>query len=100
MPAAAAALLKAHWALGGAGVILVLPLPKEDALHAADLADHLERAEQDAAEAGLRGAARTPFLLDRLAKLTNGATLRANQTLILANARLAARVAAVLLEGA
>ena len=42
---------------------------------------------------GIRGGARTPFLLSRLAELTGGRSLRANQSLILANARLAAQVA-------
>ena len=99
-PTEAAALLNAHWALGGAGVVLALPLLKEDALDAADLALHLERAEQLAVEAGVHGGARTPFLLARLAELTDGATLRANQALVVANARLAGRVAAALIGGA
>jgi pseudouridine-5'-phosphate glycosidase len=47
----------------------------------------------------VRGPALTPFLLARLAELTDGRTLRANQALIVANARLAARVAAALATG-
>ena len=97
-PAEAAALLAAHWALDGAGVVLAQPLSQEEALHADALAAHLERAEELASEAGVYGPARTPFLLARLAELTAGATLRANRALVLANARLAARVAVALVE--
>jgi pseudouridylate synthase len=95
-PQEAAALLKVHWALGGAGVVLALPLPKEVALDIGALVGPMERAEQLAADANVHGGARTPFLLARLAELTDGATLRANRALVVANARLAARVAVAL----
>ncbi len=97
-PKEASTLLNAHWALGGAGVVLALPLPKEEALDVGALLDHLEQAEQMAADAGVQGGARTPFLLARLAELTGGATLRANRALVVANARLAAQVAVALTE--
>jgi len=56
--------------------------------------------EQLAEDADVHGGARTPFLLARLAELTDGATLRANRALVLANARLAACVAVALAGGA
>ena len=93
-PAEAAALLDAHWRLGGAGVVVAQPLPAETALDPADFHKALVRAESQARTAGVRGPALTPFLLARLAELTEGRTLRANQALIVANARLAAQVAA------
>lgn len=46
-----------------------------------------------AAEASIHGPALTPFLLARLAEITRGQTVRANQALIAENARLAARIA-------
>jgi pseudouridine-5'-phosphate glycosidase len=92
-PEEAAALLTAHWALDGAGVVLAQPLPAEAALDPVEFGIALTRAEKDAAEAGIRGPALTPFLLARLAELTQGKSLHANQELVLANARLAARVA-------
>ena len=52
--------------------------------------DALRAAEGDAKD--VRGAAVTPFLLSRLAGLTNGRSLVANRALIVANAGLAARV--------
>jgi len=99
-PAEAAALLSAHWALGGAGVVLAQPISKEESLDAASLAKHLARAKQLAEDADVHGGARTPFLLARLADLTQGATLQANRALVLANARLASRVAVALAGGA
>jgi pseudouridine-5'-phosphate glycosidase len=98
-PEEAAALLDAHWRLGGAGVVLAQPLPQETALEPEDFHKALVRAESLARAAGVRGPALTPFLLARLAELTDGRTLRANQALIVANARLAARVAAALAAG-
>lgn len=98
-PQEAAALLDAHWRLGGAGVVLAQPLPAETALDPSDFHKALVKAESQARAAGARGPALTPFLLARLAELTDGRTLRANQALIVANARLAARVAAALASG-
>jgi pseudouridylate synthase len=98
-PAEAAALLDTHWRLGGAGVVLAQPLPAETALEPADFHKALVRAESQARAEDVRGPALTPFLLARLAELTDGRTLRVNQALIVANARLAARVAAALAGG-
>ena len=95
-PVAAAALLTAHWDLGGAGVVIAQPLPEGDALDPGEFAVALEQAERLAAEADVRGPALTPFLLTRLAELTGGRTLKANRALIVANARLAARIAVAL----
>jgi pseudouridine-5'-phosphate glycosidase len=98
-PAEAAALLKAHWALDGAGVVLAQPLPADVALDAGEFHAALAEAERQAKAARVGGAALTPFLLARLAEITEGKTLRANQALIVANARLAARIAAALVQG-
>jgi pseudouridine-5'-phosphate glycosidase len=98
-PGQAAALLQAHWELGGAGVVLAQPLPAGDALEPAVFAPALAAAERDAVRQGVRGPARTPFLLARLAELTGGRTLRANQALIVANAHRAAEVARALGQG-
>ncbi len=95
----AARLLHGHWALDGAGVVIAQPLPAELALDPQEFARALAEAEQEAAEARVRGPERTPFLLARLAILTEGKTLRANQALIVANARLAARIAVAFSEG-
>jgi pseudouridine-5'-phosphate glycosidase len=92
-PAEAASLLAARWALGGAGVVLARPLDAGAALAAEEFEMALVVAERQAAARGVRGPALTPFLLARLAEITAGRTLSANQALIVANARLAAQVA-------
>ncbi len=98
-PQEAAALLDAHWRLGGAGVVLAQPLPLEMALEPNEFHTALVRAESRATAEGVRGPALTPYLLARLAELTEGRTLKANRTLIEANARLATRIACFLTSG-
>ncbi len=92
-PEQAAAAFAAHVALGGAGLVLANPLPDADAIPQAEFDAWLAEAELDAACAHVGGAKLTPFLLARIAELSDGRTLTANKTLIVNNARLAARVA-------
>lgn len=91
--AAAAALLRAHWELGGAGLVLAQPVERTVALEPEAFTSALSSAEQEAVGVGVRGKELTPFLLSRLAQLTEGQTLKANHALVIANARLAAQVA-------
>lgn len=92
-PSEAAAVFAAHVRLGGRGAILAQPLD-EDVAVAPDVFESAMRlAEAEAAMQKVTGAKLTPFLLARLADLTVGQTLAANQALIIANARLAAEVA-------
>jgi pseudouridine-5'-phosphate glycosidase len=95
-PEEAAELARAHWALGGGGIVVARPLPEEMALSAEELAVALAESERLALEARVSGPALTPFLLARLGELTEGRTLRANRELIVANARLAAEIARAL----
>jgi pseudouridylate synthase len=92
-PDEAAAAFAAHVLLGGGGALLANPLPDADAVPVAEFEAARTTAEMDAEQADVTGARLTPFLLKRLAELTNGQTLRANRTLIVNNARLAAQVA-------
>jgi pseudouridylate synthase len=92
-PNAAARLFTAHVRMGGGGVVLAQPVAEDVALTVAEVDALLGQAEREASERGIRGGALTPFLLSRLAALTGGRSLRANQALIVANARLAAEVA-------
>jgi pseudouridine-5'-phosphate glycosidase len=89
----AAQLIVYHWQLGGAGVVLAQPVPVAEALEPALFHQVREQAERLAHEQGVTGPALTPFLLARLAELTGGQSLRANRALLLANARLGARLA-------
>jgi pseudouridine-5'-phosphate glycosidase len=92
-PKEAANLMHAHWALGGGGIVLAQPVEKHAALDPNEFLDALSEAEQTAIGVGVRGKELTPFLLSRLAEITEGQTLRANHALVIANARLAAQVA-------
>jgi pseudouridine-5'-phosphate glycosidase len=92
-PGGAARLFAAHVEMGSAGAILVQPVGEDVALVANEVEAAIGRAEAEATSRGIRGGALTPFLLSRLADLTGGRSLRANRSLILANARLAAQVA-------
>jgi len=98
-PDEAAALLAAHWSLGGAGVVIAQPLPEAVALDPSGFATAWRQAEELAREQSVRGAARTPFVLARLAELTDGRSLAANRELIVANAALAGRIAVALARG-
>ena len=58
------------------------------------------RANADAEAAGIHGPELTPWLLARIAAITDGASVRANTALIVNNARVAGRLAAALVARA
>ena len=97
-PGEAARLFAAHTRMGGGGTLLAQPISEAVALAAGEVEEAIRQAEQDAASNGVRGGALTPFLLARLAHLTGGRSLAANQALIVANARLAGHVAAAVVS--
>ena len=74
-------------------VLLCQPVPAEAALPADDTNRLVDAAWEEAQRASIRGADVTPFLLDHVARSSDGASLRANLALLLNNARLAAEVA-------
>jgi pseudouridine-5'-phosphate glycosidase len=89
---------RAHRALGTA-MLVVQPPPQEYALPPAELDALLQQAIDECAAAGISGAATTPWLLARLAELSDGRTLAVNRALLAANARLAGMIAHALTEG-
>lgn len=89
----AAHVFAAHVKFGGGGALLCQPCPANVAIPAEEYNAWLEVAEEDARQTNVTGPRLTPFLLSRLAELSGGRTLSANQALLLANARLAAEVA-------
>ena len=100
-PAEVAAMARAQWESGlGGGLLVTCPIPEADALPESVFADALAQAERDADEAGVMGAAVTPFLLGRIATLTGGASVAANRALLLNNTTWAARIAAALATSA
>jgi pseudouridylate synthase len=91
---AAAHLVATHLALGlPAGIVACVPPPEEAALSESDARSAVERAIRDADEAGIGGPALTPWLLARIATLTQGASIRANVALIVNDARVAGELA-------
>ena len=88
---------KAHWEAGLQSAILVAnPLPKEDAISSSEMEPFIEQANHEARDKGIHGKEVTPFLLKRIAELTKGKSMRANLSLLLNNARLAAQIAKAL----
>jgi pseudouridine-5'-phosphate glycosidase len=88
--AEATRIARAHWELGGGGLLLARP-PAESL---EDVEPMIEEALARAAEQGVAGQDVTPFVLSFLHERSGGATLRANRELVVANAALAAEAAA------
>jgi pseudouridylate synthase len=88
--AEATAIARAHWELGGGG--LLLARPPDESLD--DVEPLIEEALALADERGVAGQDVTPFVLSFLHERSGGVTLRANRDLVVANAALAAEVAA------
>jgi pseudouridylate synthase len=87
----AARIARAHWELGGAG--LVLARPPDESL---DVDPLIEAALAEAKRRGLKGPPVTPLVLSYLHEASEGRTLTANRALVAANATLAAEVAVAL----
>jgi pseudouridine-5'-phosphate glycosidase len=92
-PAQAAAVVKAHRRYSGSGVLLANPIPIESemdkALHDRLLAEGLELVRGK----DVHGSDVTPVLLEHFHTASGGASLDANEALVLSNARLAAEIA-------
>ena len=88
----AARVAKAHWRLGGAG--LLLGRPPDEPLD--DVEPLIEEALAAAAAGGVSGQAVTPYVLAHLHRESGGRTEAANKALVAQNARLAGEVAGAL----
>ena len=86
----AARIARAHWRLGGGGLVLAQPPPTS----LDDVEPLIERALGEAERQGVRGQAVTPFVLSFLHSASDGRTLAVNRELVVANAGLASEVAA------
>jgi pseudouridylate synthase len=94
--AGAAAIARVHLELGLAGLLVCVPAPEAEALPGDVARAAVERAIRDAETAGIHGPATTPWLLARIAELTDGASIRANTALIVNDARVAGHLAVAL----
>jgi pseudouridine-5'-phosphate glycosidase len=88
--------LRVHFQLSASGVLIVTPVPQEAGADRKDLDRWIATAMAEASREGVTGKRVTPFLLERLEKLSGGKTLQANSALIRNNARVAARIACAL----
>jgi pseudouridine-5'-phosphate glycosidase len=93
----AAAVIRAHEAMGlESGLVICNPVPEADALDDRVAREAIEQAIREAEHTGVTGAAVTPWLLARVAAITDGASVRANIALIVDNARVAGELAGAL----
>ncbi|MFJ9778377.1 pseudouridine-5'-phosphate glycosidase [Amycolatopsis sp. NPDC101161] len=95
-PKQAAAVVAAHRAYAGSGVLLANPIPEvsemDKELHDRLLAEGLALV----AERGVHGADVTPVLLEHFHTASGGVSIDANEALVLNNAKLATEVAVAL----
>jgi pseudouridine-5'-phosphate glycosidase len=93
----AAAAIRSHRSLPGAGgILLVQPPPADLALDAAEVEEWIADGMRDAEERGVRGGAVTPHLLAFVARASGGRTLAVNIGLIVNNARAGGAIASAL----
>lgn len=76
------------------GMLVTNPIPSEYAMDFGYINANIDAAIREAGEKGIHGKETTPFLLDKIQKLTGGSSLAANIQLVYNNARLGAQVAA------
>jgi pseudouridine-5'-phosphate glycosidase len=93
---AAARIAAVHLELGLGGMLMCVPVPADEALPEDVSRDAVERSISEGNAAGISGPALTPWLLARIATITNGASVRANTALIVNDARVAGQLAIAL----
>ena len=80
------------------GVLVVVPIPEQDALDQADLDAVIAGALADCDADGVTGAAVTPFVLARIGAATEGRSVPANLALAENNASVAAEIAVAIAD--
>lgn len=75
------------------GMLVGNPIPKEYAMDEEYINSNIDAAVKEAEELGIKGKETTPFLLDKIQKLTSGKSLEANIQLVYNNAALGAKIA-------
>ena len=76
------------------GMLVTNPIPAEYAMDPEYISRNIDEAIAECNRLGIRGKQTTPYLLDKIQKLTGGKSLEANIRLVYNNARLGALVAA------
>ncbi len=89
-----ARLLYTHWDLGfTSGALIANPIPEAYSMDKEEIDKIIDRAIQEADQAGIQGKELTPFLLNRIKELTEGNSLFSNIQLVYNNAAVAAEIA-------
>lgn len=100
-PREQARFLRAKWDLGLAGgVVLSTPVPEASAMSREAIDGFIAQALEEAKQQGIAGKAVTPFLLKRIAALSEGRSLATNIALVKHNAEVGARLAVALVATA
>ncbi len=97
-PNAAADLIKTKYDMGlKGGVLVACPIPEESEIPFEKIDVMIKRALEDCSKENVTGKRVTPYLLDRVNKLTSGQSLQANVSLILNNAEIGGQIAKALI---
>jgi len=94
-PKEAAEIMNLQWGISSGqmgGILFVNPPPSENALPKEEMEIFIEKALTAATKQEIRGKSATPFLLQEVARLSEGKALKANIDLLISNARLAGRI--------
>ena len=75
------------------GMVVANPIPEEYAMDLDYINSNIEAAVEECNRLGIKGKETTPFLLDKIQKLTEGKSLAANIQLVYNNAKVAAQIA-------
>ena len=75
------------------GMLVTNPIPEEWSMDADYINENIDAAIRECEELGIKGKATTPFLLDKIQKLTGGKSLEANIQLVYNNVRLGTAIA-------
>ncbi len=78
------------------GILVVVPVPAEQAFDPNEAEAAIAQATREADEQNVQGKLVTPFVLNRLAEITGGKAMTANRALLVNNARIAAQIAVAL----
>jgi pseudouridine-5'-phosphate glycosidase len=96
-PEQAARIIAASHRLGMThGILITVPVPQDDELPSEIAETAIQQATDEAAAQGIHGKELTPFVLKRVAELTEGESRRANVALLVNNARTAGHIATAL----
>lgn len=91
-----ARIARAHWSLGGGGILVAAPVPAEAAIDVVELEMAVDEALAAAEASGVTGPATTPVVLGALAAATDGRSIPTNLSLAEHNAAVGAAIAVAL----